>query len=55
MIAVKKTFQNKSFMNRELEIMVELRHPNIVKLREYYYTKENHVLKFLITRIKNST
>lgn len=42
-IAVKKTLQNKSFMNRELEIMVELHHPNIVRLREYYYTKENNV------------
>ena len=38
-VAVKKVFQDKRYKNRELAIMKELNHPNIVNLRSFYYTK----------------
>ena len=42
-VAVKKVFQDKRYKNRELSIMKELNHPNIVFLKSYYYTKApNH-------------
>ena len=37
-VAIKKVFQDKRYKNRELSIMKELDHPNIVKLRHYFYT-----------------
>jgi len=42
-VAVKKVFQDKRYKNRELSIMKELNHPNIISLKGYYYTKApNH-------------
>ena len=42
-VAVKKVFQDKRYKNRELAIMKELNHPNIIYLKSYYYTKApNH-------------
>ena len=38
--AVKRVFQNKRAINRELEILKELNHPNIIKLRYFFYTKD---------------
>ena len=38
-VAVKKVFQDKRYKNRELSIMKELNHPNIVGLVSFYYTK----------------
>ena len=37
--AVKKVFQDKRYKNRELSIMQELDHPNLIFLKSYYYTK----------------
>ena len=37
-VAIKKVFQDKRYKNRELEIMKELNHPNVIKLRYYFYT-----------------
>lgn len=37
-VAIKKVFQDKRYKNRELSIMKELDHPNIVRLRHYFYT-----------------
>ena len=37
-VAVKKVFQDKRFKNRELEIMLQLSHPNIIRLYGYYHT-----------------
>lgn len=37
-VAIKKVFQDKRFKNRELQIMRELDHQNIVKLRYYFYS-----------------
>lgn len=38
-VAIKKVFQDKRYKNRELEIMRELYHPNIVKLKHAFYSK----------------
>jgi serine/threonine protein kinase len=37
-VAIKKVYQDKKYKNRELEIIKELNHPNVVKLRHYFYT-----------------
>mmetsp|Transcript_10585 Transcript_10585/g.24126 ORF Transcript_10585/g.24126 Transcript_10585/m.24126 type:complete len:358 (+) Transcript_10585:135-1208(+) len=37
-IAVKKVLQDKRFKNRELQIMRQLRHPNIVELKNCFYS-----------------
>ncbi|CAK9304080.1 unnamed protein product [Gordionus sp. m RMFG-2023] len=37
LVAIKKVLQDKRFKNRELQIMKELNHCNIVKLRYYFY------------------
>jgi glycogen synthase kinase 3 beta len=41
-IAVKKVFQDERYKNRELSIMKELKHPNIVELLSYFYTKSKN-------------
>jgi glycogen synthase kinase 3 beta len=38
-VAVKKVFQDKRYKNRELAIMKELKHPNIIFLKSFFYTK----------------
>ena len=38
-LAIKRVFQDKRYHNRELEILKELNHPNIINLRHYFYTK----------------
>ena len=38
-VAIKKVFQNVKYKNRELELMKVLKHPNVVSLRNYYFTK----------------
>lgn len=37
-VAIKKVFQDRRYKNRELQIMKELNHPNVIKLRHYFYT-----------------
>ncbi|KAF4658007.1 Glycogen synthase kinase-3 beta [Perkinsus chesapeaki] len=37
-VAIKKVFQDKRYKNRELHIMKELNHPNVVTLRHAFYT-----------------
>lgn len=37
-VAIKKVYQDKRYKNRELQIMRELRHPNIVALKHAFYT-----------------
>jgi glycogen synthase kinase 3 beta len=37
-VAIKKVFQDKRYKNRELQILKELNHPNVIKLRHYFYT-----------------
>lgn len=36
-VAIKKVLQDKRFRNRELQIMKQLHHPNIVALKHYFY------------------
>ena len=38
--AIKRVFQDKSYQNRELEILKELNHPNTINLKYYFYTKD---------------
>jgi serine/threonine protein kinase len=38
-VAIKKVFQDKRYKNRELQILKELDHPNVIKLRNYFYTQ----------------
>jgi serine/threonine protein kinase len=37
-VAIKKVVQDPRFKNRELQIMKSLSHPNVVALKQYYYT-----------------
>lgn len=37
-VAVKKVHQDPRYKNRELDIMKELKHPNVVDLKDYFYT-----------------
>lgn len=37
-VAIKKVLQDKRFKNRELQIMRKLTHPNIVKLKYFFYS-----------------
>jgi serine/threonine protein kinase len=37
-VAIKKVFQDRRYKNRELQIMKELVHPNVVALRNAFYT-----------------
>ena len=49
-VAIKKVLQDKRFKNRELQIMRSVRHPNIVRLHNFFYTttQENHVYLNLV-------
>ncbi|KAJ1948655.1 glycogen synthase kinase 3, partial [Dispira parvispora] len=39
MVAIKKVLQDKRFKNRELAVMKEVRHYNIVELKAYFYAQ----------------
>ncbi|CDJ38884.1 CMGC kinase, GSK family TgPK3, putative [Eimeria tenella] len=39
LVAIKKVLQDPRYKNRELDIMKELHHPNIVRLLDYFYTE----------------
>ena len=39
LFAIKKVYQDSHYKNRELQIMKELNHPNIIKLKNYFFTK----------------
>ena len=44
-VAIKKVFQDKRFKNRELQIIKEINHPNVVRLRQAFYTTgEVHIM-----------
>ena len=38
-LAIKRVFQDKKYKNRELDILKELNHPNIIRLKHFFYTK----------------
>ena len=37
-VAIKKVFQDKRYKNRELQILKELNHCNVIKMRRHFYT-----------------
>ena len=39
-IALKKVLQDKKYKNRELEILKEVKHANILEMRDYFLTSE---------------
>ena len=43
-VAIKKVYQDKRYKNRELQIMKELIHPNIVGMKQAFYTKGEKVI-----------
>jgi serine/threonine protein kinase len=38
-VAIKKVFQDKKYKNRELQILKELNHPNVINLRNHFFSK----------------
>lgn len=38
-VAIKKVLQDPRYKNRELDVMKQLFHPNVVALRDYFYTE----------------
>lgn len=40
-VAIKKVFQDKRYKNRELQILLELDHTNVIKVKQYFYTPGN--------------
>ena len=43
-VAIKKVLQDKRYKNRELQIMSTLKHPNIIDLKNAFYTKDEKVI-----------
>lgn len=43
MVAIKRVLQDKRFKNRELQIMRQLNHQNIIKLKYFFYTSGEKV------------
>jgi glycogen synthase kinase 3 beta len=41
LVAIKKVYQDKKYKNRELQILKELNHTNVIKLRQFFYSKGN--------------
>lgn len=37
-VAIKKVYQDKRYKNRELQIMKELFHPNVISMKHAFYT-----------------
>jgi serine/threonine protein kinase len=57
-VAIKKVFQDKRYKNRELEIMLQLKHPNIVELFHNYTTtgdKDDEVYLNLVMEFVQDT
>ncbi len=46
-MAIKKVLQDKRFKNRELQIMKVVDHPNIVKLKQCFYSQTEKDETFL--------
>jgi serine/threonine-protein kinase MDS1/RIM11 len=40
-IAIKKVLQDKKYKNRELDILKMIKHPNVLDMKDYFYTYEN--------------
>ncbi len=42
-VAIKKVYQDKRYKNRELQIMKEFFHPNVINLKHAFYTQGDKV------------
>lgn len=42
-VAIKKVYQDKRYKNRELQIMKEFFHPNVITLKHAFYTQGDKV------------
>ena len=42
-VAIKKVYQDKRYKNRELQIMKDLYHPNVIELKNAFYTQGDKV------------
>ena len=49
-VAIKKVFQDKRYKNRELQIMTDLNHGNVIKLKHYFFSPGDNV-KFIIKNL----
>ena len=47
-VAVKKVFQDRRYKNRELSIMKELNHPNIIDYKEAFFDEETKTLNIVM-------
>lgn len=39
-VAIKKVYQDKNYKNRELDILKSLNHPNVLSMKDSYFTYE---------------
>lgn len=39
-VAIKKVYQDRKYKNRELEILKMLRYPNVLEMRDHFFTYE---------------
>lgn len=39
-VAIKKVFQDPKYSNREFKIVVELNHPNCIKVHNYFFSEK---------------
>ncbi len=39
-VAIKKVYQDKNYKNRELDILKTLNHPNVLSMKDSYFTYE---------------
>eukprot|EP01068_Selenidium_serpulae_P015806 Selendium_serpulae@DN6244_c0_g3_i1.p1 len=46
-VAIKQVLQDPRYKNRELDIMKQLSHPNVVALKDYFYTEEKEGERYL--------
>lgn len=40
-VTIKKVYQDKNYKNRELDILKLLSHPNVLSMKDSYFTYEN--------------
>ncbi len=51
-VAIKKVYQDKRYKNRELQIMRGLEHPNVVGMKQAFYTKGEKVSTALPSQLQ---
>lgn len=39
-VAIKKVYQDKKYKNRELEILKIIKHPNVLEMRDHFFSYE---------------